>query len=51
MANPQILTIKIPHLLRDTGNMNLQKIELPQAYKVDLKYKSPQKMEKSLQQL
>ena len=37
MANPQILTIKIPHLLRDTGNMNLQKIELPRAYEVDLK--------------
>ena len=31
------LPVKVPHLLRDTGNMNLQKIELPRAYEVDLK--------------
>ena len=30
------LTVKVPHLLRDVGNMKLETIVLPKAFKVDL---------------
>ena len=46
MATTYTLPIKIPHLLRDTGKINLQKIELPRAYEVDLKIQITTKKEK-----